>query len=218
MIFFNKNITIAKYEKYREVGKALNQKIINRFVDRVIMLSSGKYLGLVGIGKRNTLIFDNESETAALMDFAINEYNIDGKNAAQLYKENELFDDIEAEILGAMAKSYTSLFKITDIKDDDNKLTLANLLDKNSDPVEIIDIGLSQTSIPGILIFLRVVPLKEFNITGGFGFAFMSALEEILLMEYKQRAKNVKSSSESLKRYVAFFKLNRRYGLASEFK
>ena len=124
MIFFNKNITIAKYEKYREVGKALNQKIINRFVDRVIMLSSGKYLGLVGIGKRNTLIFDNESETAALMDFAINEYNIDGKNAAQLYKENELFDDIEAEILGAMAKSYTSLFKITDIKDDDNKLTV----------------------------------------------------------------------------------------------
>jgi hypothetical protein len=218
MLFFNRNRTITKYQEYRETGKALNHKIIDRFVDRVIMLSSGKYLGLVGHGKRKTLIFDNESESAGLMDFCINEYNIDGKNAAQLYKENEQLDDIEAEILDALVKSYTSLFKVIDVKEEDNKLILVDLLNKNCNPIEIIDIGLSLTAPVGLLIFLRLVPLADFNISGGFGFGFNGDLEDFLLKEYKLRANNVKSSSESLKRYVAFFKLNRRYGIEAEYR
>jgi hypothetical protein len=38
-----------------------------------------------------------------------------------------------------------------------------------------------------------------------------------LIKEYKHVAKRVKSSSESLKRYVAFFKLYRRCGLEIDF-
>jgi len=79
MLFLTKYNTLRKYKKYREVGKALNHKIIDCFVDRDTIILSGKYLGLVSLVKKNTLIFDNESETAALMDFAINEININGQ-------------------------------------------------------------------------------------------------------------------------------------------
>lgn len=216
MIFFKKYRTIAKYKKYREVGKALNHKIIDRFTDRDVILQSGKYLGLI---RKETIITDAESDITALMDFSINEYLINGKKAVQLYREKvRLENDIEGEILDALVKSYTSLFKINDVRQKDNKLIMDDLLNKNSNPIEIIDIGFSQTAPLGLLIFLRVVPFADFNISGGIGFAFNGDLEDLLHKEYKFRAKSVKSTSESLKRYVAFFKLYRRYGIGSEYR
>jgi hypothetical protein len=202
MFFFTKNKILKKYKNYREVGKELNNKIIDRYVGREIILLSGKYLGLV---KKDALIFDNESETVAMMDFAINECRISGKNAVELYKEKVKVDnDIETEILDGLISSYTSLFKITSINRSDRKLILLDVIKNNDNPIEIIDIGFSQTAAPGLLIFMRLVPLADFNITGGFGFTFKDESEENLLKEYKQIAKRVKSSDGSIKRYVAF--------------
>ena len=213
MFFFTKNKIIKKYKNYREVGKELNQKIIDRYVGREIFLLSGKYLGLI---KKDTLIFDNESETIALMDFALNECRISGKTAVELYREKVRVDnDIETEILDGLINSYTSLFRITDIKRSEKKLILADLLKNNDNPVELIDIGFSQTAVPGFLIFLRLVPLPDFNIIGGFGFSFHGDAEEVLLKEYLQIARRVKSSETSIKRYVAFFNLFKRHGLAT---
>jgi len=219
MFFLTKHNTLSKYKNYREVGKALNHKIIDRFVDRDIILLSGKYLGLVSLVKKNALIFNNESETAALMDFAINEYKINGNSAVQLYKDKGMFENqIEVDILDALLKSYTSLFKITNIISQKNTLILTDLLNINCEPIEIIDIGLSQTAVTGFLIFLRIVPFSDFNISGGLGFAFNNDMEEYLIKKYKNLAKLAKSSSESLKRYVAFFKLYKRYGLEIDFR
>jgi hypothetical protein len=219
MFFLTKHNTLSKYKNYREVGKALNHKIIDRFVDRDIILLSGKYLGLVSLVKKNALIFNNESETAALMDFAINEYKINGNSAVQLYKDKGMFENqIEVDILDALLKSYTSLFKITNIISQKNTLILTDLLNINCEPIEIIDIELSQTAVAGFLIFLRIVPFSDFNISGGLGFAFNNDMEEYLIKKYKNLAKLDKSSSESLKRYVAFFKLYKRYGLEIDFR
>jgi len=116
MFFLTKSNTLSKYKKYREVGKALNHKIIDHFISREIMLLSGKYLSLVSLVKKNALIFNNESETAALMDFAINEYKINGNSAVQLYKDSIMLENqFEGDILEASLKSYTSLFKLTNI-------------------------------------------------------------------------------------------------------
>ena len=67
------------------------------------------------------------------------------------------------------------------------------------------------------MIFTRLVPLPDFNITGVFGFPFNEHLEEELLKEYKHIAKRVKSSDESIKRYLAFFKLFKRHGIETDF-
>lgn len=211
MFFLTKYKTLRKYKKYREIGKELNHKIIDRFIDRDIMLKSGKYLGLV---KRDALIFNSELESTALMDFAINEFETNGKNAVQLYKEKVMLEnDIEGEILDALLKSYTTFCKITDIKRKRNTLILTDLLNINCEPIEIIDIGFSQTAAAGFLMFLRVVPFDDFKMTGGIGFIFYGDLEEYLIKEYRHMAKLVKSSNDSIKRYVAFNKLYRRHGI-----
>lgn len=215
MFFFTKNKTVKKYKNYRAVGKELNDKIIERYMSREIVLLSGKYLGIV---RKDNLIFDNESESVALMDFIINECRINGKTTVELYKEKVKVDnDIEKEILDSLIKSYTSLFKITHVNRSEKKLMLADVLKNSDNPIEIIDIGFSQTASIGLLFFMRLVPLADFNITGGFGFAFKEESEEILLKEYKQIAKRVKSSDESIKRYVAFFKLYKKYGMETGF-
>ena len=218
MFFLTRPNILSKYKKYREVGKALNHKIIDRFISRDIMLISGRYLGLVSLVKKNAFIFNNESETAALMDFSINEYKINGNSAVQLYKDNSMYENhIEDEILEASLKSYTSLFKLTNIISQKNTLILSDLINLNCEQIELIDIGLSQTATASYLIFLRIVPFADFNMSGGFGFAFNNDLADYLIKEYKHVAKRVNSSSESLKRYVAFFKLYRRYGLEIDF-
>jgi hypothetical protein len=202
MFFSEKDNTMSKYKKYREVGKVLNHKIIDCFISRKIILKSGKYLGIT---KKETLIFDSELETAALMDFAINEYQTYEKNAVELYKENVMIEnDMEMDILEALLKSFTSLYKIADIDRQNNRLILDDLLDENSVPLEITDMGFSQTALPGLLMFTRVVPLADFNMTGGFGFVFRVDLEEYLLKEYKRLARKVKSPRESIKKYVPF--------------
>jgi hypothetical protein len=214
-----KNEILSTYKKYREGIMVLNKKIISKYIDRQTYLISGKYLGLVSLVKKDTIIFDNESETAALMDFAINEYKINGKKAVELYKENIMTEnDIEKDILDGLLTSYTSFFKIADINKHDSKVILIDLFNRDIESIQIIDIGFSQTAVSGLLIFLRIVPLASFNISGGIAFAFHNDLEENLLKEYKQIAKRVKSSNESIKKYVAFFKLNRRYGIGTEFK
>ena len=215
MFFFTKNKTLKKYKSYRAVGKELNDKIIERYMSREIVLLSGKYLGII---RKDNLIFDNESESVALMDFVINECRINNKTTVELYKEKVTVDnDIENEILDGLINSYTSLFKITCINRSEKKLILADVLKNNDNPIEIIDIGSSQTAAPGLLIFTRLVPLPDFNITGGFGFPFKEESEEILLKEYKQITKRVRSSDESIKRYVAFFKLFKRHGIETDF-
>jgi hypothetical protein len=209
MFFFTKNKILKKYKSYRKVGKILNIKIIDRYVGREIILLSGKYLFLV---KKDALMFDNESETITLMDFAINECHINGKNAVKLYKEKVMVDnDIETEILAGLINSYTSLFKITNVNISEKKLILADILNNNDDKIEIIDIGFSQTAAPGLLVFMRMVKIVDFNITSCISFPFNEESEEILLKEYKQISKRIKSSDESIKRYVAFFKLYKRH-------
>jgi len=215
MFWFNKNKNIKKYKNYRKAGKVLNDKIIDRYINREMILLSGKHLGLIN---KDGLIFDNELETIVLMDFSINECRINRKTAVELYKDNVIIDnDIEYDILNGLIKSYTSLFKIADIKRSEKKLILADLLKNNDNQIEITDIGMSQTAAPGLLIFLRLIPLADINIGGGFGFPFGEELEELLLKEYKKIAKRVKSSDESIKRYVAFFKLFKRYGMEMGF-
>jgi len=215
MFFFINNKTLKKYKSYREVGKEINNKIIDRYVDREIISLSGKFLGLI---KKDIFIFDNESDTFTLMDFSINECRINGKTAVELYKEKVRVDnDIENEILDGLIKSYTSLFKITNVKRSEKKLILVDVLKNNDNPIEIIDIGFSQSAAIGLLFFTRLVPLADFNITGGFGFAFKEGSEENLKKEYKQIVKRVKSSDESIKRYVAFFKLYKRHGMETRF-
>jgi hypothetical protein len=73
-------------------------------------------------------------------------------------------------------------------------------------------IGFSQTATPGLLMFTRIVPLRDFSMTSGMTFVFPASQEKFLLNEYPKLARKIPSPRESVRRFIAFFKLNRRYG------
>ena len=80
------------------------------------------------------------------------------------------------------------------------------------------DVNLSQAASLGSLIFARVVPTGEFSMTSGVGFLFSGKLQEFLKRgRHQVTARKVKDVNEAAKRYVAFYGLNRAYGMESRF-
>ncbi len=111
-----------------------------------------------------------------------------------------------------MSLNYLSLFKVIEVNPTEAKVCLSNLLGEPQQ-VEIIDLGLSQTGQPGLLIFTRIIPFSDFNMTSGMFAIFPNSSEKTLLKRYKLKMKKVKSNKESVQLFVSFFHLNRTEGL-----
>ena len=201
---------IEKYETYRKIGMELNHKIMKSCLDRDVLLKSARLLGIV---RGDTLIFDSEDETSVLMDFALNEYRVNNKNAIEIYREKIGWqNEIEKDILDTLLSSYTSIFKVTSISEAENALLLNDILNKK-DNIELTDIAFSETAIPGLLLFIRLVRFKDFNMTSGVSFVFPGDSEGYLLRRYKKLSRKVKSDSDSIKRFVSFFRLYKTDGI-----
>ena len=201
---------VKKYKIYRKTCKELNSKIIKTCLKSDVFIKSAR---LLGFAHGDTLIFDNESEMDVLMDFALHEYRVNNKNTIEIYREKIGGQNkIEKEILDALISSYTSLFKITSICENENTLVLYDILNKK-DNIRLIDIGLSTTTIPGLLLFIRLVGLKDFSMTSGISFVFPENLEVYLLKRYKRLSRKVKSESASIKRFISFFRLSKTDGI-----
>jgi len=201
---------IEKYKIYRKTGTELNHKIMDACLDRDVVMKSARLLGIVS---GNTLIFDSEDETHVLMDFALNEYKVNNKNTIEIYREKIGWqNEIEKDLLDALLSSYTSLFKITSISEAENTLLLYDILNEK-DKIKLIDIALSESAIPGLLLFIRLVPFKDFSMTSGISFVFPGNLEKYLLRRCRKLSKKIKSDSESIKRFISFFRLSKTDGI-----
>ena len=205
---------LGDYRKYRKIGLKLNHKIMDSCLERDVLMKSGRLLGIVRGG---TFVFDSEDETSVLMDSALNDYRVNNKNTIEIYREKVGWqNEVEKEILDALSSSYTSLFKIVSVSDEESTLVLSDILNKK-DNIELIDIAFSQTAVPGLLLFIRLVPFKDFNMASGISFVFPGDLERDLRMRYKKLRKKVKSDDESIKRFVSFFKMNKVHGIEVEY-
>jgi hypothetical protein len=183
---------------------------MNTCLDRDVLIKSAR---LLGIARGETLIFESEEETNVLMDFALHDYRFNKQNTIEIYREKiGSENEVEKEILDAFISSYTSLFKIISISEDENSLILSDLLNEK-DNIKLIDIALSITATPGLLVFIRLIPFKDFNMSTGISFAFPSNSENYLLRRYKILSKKVKSGSDSIRRFVSFYKLSKTQGI-----
>ncbi len=143
---------MRKYKTYRKIGRKLNHKIIDVCLDRDILMRSAR---LLGIAQGDSFVFDSEEETSVLMDFVLNEYRVNNKNAIEIYQEKVGWqNEIEKDILDALLSSYTSLFKVTSISKAENMLLLNDILNKK-DNIKLIDIAFSKTAVHGLLLFIR---------------------------------------------------------------
>jgi hypothetical protein len=202
-------MSLKDYKNYRETGKNLMSKILKKILDKDNLEGSFKLLDVL---KGKYLLIENDYEMDVAMDFSIHEYTIDNKTVISLYEEK--FggkDKIETDILKASQNSYTSLFSVISVSSENNTVTLNDVM---SDKKNIIltDIGLSTSLSPGLLIFTRIIPFNTFNMTSGVNFIFDRDLEYIL-RQYRKFYKKSPSNIDSIKRFIAFFKINKMDGI-----
>ncbi len=205
---------VDRYKMYREANRKLNVKVMNACLERDAFMSAAN---LLGIAEGNAVFFDNMDETDVVMDFALNDYTVEGRNAVQLYREKYGGDELELDIMDTLLSSHTSLFKITSV-DQREKLVFFDDIINGRSRLGLIDIALSRTATIGMPLFFRLLPFSDFNMTSGVSFAFPNELENYLLRQYKKLRKKIKSDSEAVKRFVSFFWLSKTDGLKMKYE
>lgn len=180
------------------------------YSDQEMILHSAQLLGIECEGKN--VLYDFESDMTVHFGFLLYEYRWNGQTAVEHYYTQERWEtDTERTILEAVLDAETSLFKITAINEADNRLVLTDLLG-DTDDISVMDINLSHTAESGVLLFFRLVPYEEFNMTSGVAFPFPADEQDRLLSDYEHQVDHLDSQPPSVQRFVAFYDLYCDYG------
>lgn len=208
---------VKKYQKYRRAGVALNNKILGTSLSRDVTMGAARLLGM--LEQNDLIVFDGEEDTCHLMDFLLHDYkNEEGKSAVAIYQETDnKKSKMEQEILAAYLQSYSSLFQIVSNSPEESTSCLKDILNAKEN-IRLMDGNMSLTAWPGMLLFLRLVSLPEFNMTSGIAFPFTRVTEKALLKSYAHEMKLIKEDDAACKRYMAFLRLYRKYGFPVNYK
>lgn len=199
---------VKKYKKFRRAGRELSAKISDFFVDEAVLKRAGKQLGMYRRYKgKNAMIFDSEEDINILMDHLIFDILKGGKNSVQLYLEKVgPENETEEELLNVMACAHLSLFRVKSKSARKRTLILEDLL--HGGEITVINIGMSITAIPGLIFFLRLVPLSidDLYMTTSFAFIFKED-PDYLIERYKSMKGRIKADCEDGRLFIAFYRL-----------
>jgi len=203
------------YRQYRDVGRDLSTKIFSSELEHDEIMDSAAVLGIETEG--NQMHYDDEEQAVTHMDFALNDYRIDGQTAVERYRDAQAWDtEIERDILDNLVQAETSLFKLTAVDPAESQLVLTDLLTGN-DEIKLTDINYSRSATPGIVLFFRLVPYDEFNTTSGVSMPFPGQIQDHLCSVFQQVRDEVTTHHEDVVRFQTFFKLYRKYGLNARY-
>ena len=202
---------INDYKNLRDIIKNLTSKVLNfKSNRRNDMIHAGK---LLGFWDGQAMLFDSDQESDILMDFLIYEKN---KNSSKLidqfYDSDIVLTDIEEEVLEGMTNSTFSLFQILNIDIEKYTITIVDILDQKKKEYNIMDIGFSQTAVPGIVFFSRLLPIRELYITSGVSFGFNPSMKNKILSDIKFAKLKKGKKLDSTELYILAHKRNKIYG------
>lgn len=201
---------IDQYKTYREIGTQLNSDILEAYSDRELIVETASELD-IGFDGPN-LAYEFESQMPAHFEFALYEYRRDGTTAAERYLEAERWEsETERDILEATVDADPSLFEVESTSDSGPRLTVTDLLDDREEQT-LLDINLSRTAEPGVVLFFRPVRYDEVTTTSGVSFPFPGEEKTHLLEEYDRRVDPDESKAVSRQRFVTFHDLYRDRG------
>lgn len=153
---------LDRYKQLREVGRRLNVELAKQ-VPKSVVPECGKKLG---IAKAGTLVINNEDEIAILYDYVFHHFRRADKTVIDRYLEATppALESPEAELFRAMQKSYYSLFRIERTKPRQGAVLRDLLTDASLD---LLNISLSDTGKPGIILAGRILPFGDFAMSSG---------------------------------------------------
>ncbi|SMF93781.1 hypothetical protein SAMN02949497_1073 [Methylomagnum ishizawai] len=153
-------------DRYQEVRKAAVQLnlALAKEVPKAAVPECGKKLGLV---KAGTLILNNDDEIAIVYDYCFHHYRRADKSVLDRHREQHppAPGSTEAALLEAMGRSRYSLFRVEAIQHRRRGASLCDLL--GGERFDLIDIALSETAEPGLIVAGRLLPLPGFAMSSG---------------------------------------------------
>ena len=157
----SKNIA-ARYRRLRPIRLRLNNELVRRLSRDVLNEGARK----IGILRGEMFVFDNEDESAVLMDYCI--YNVDrqGRNAVEQYLCDSPPDPASEEMacLRAMQRAEYALVVVLRIEPGVS-CHIRNLFTEETRL--LVDIGFSETAQPGTLMATRILDYGDFVTTSG---------------------------------------------------
>jgi hypothetical protein len=178
-------------------------------------MESAELLGIDINGKE--MHYNNEEQAVTHMDFALNDYQIKGQTAIERYHEaNKWETETEREILESLLQAETSLFTVTSVDATESRLVLTDAISNETD-IALTDVNYSNTAQAGTVLFLRLVPCEEFNMTSGISMPFPEGTENHLLTVYEKVCSTDTSLPDDVVRFRTFFEMYQKYGHSAKY-
>ncbi len=202
---------LRAYQQYRPIIRELHNKIIHAYVNKETIFKAASMLGLLE-GKR-AVVVDTMDDISVLMDFALYEIpDKSGKNIVERYAEEQGGSDAEKELLAAMLKAQTGLFKVRQVLRKERQIIVDHVIEPGVS-ITLTDINLSQTLRTKAVFFFRPLNMTTFTMSSGVFFAFPVTLEAELIRHWKRL-----ESGSSAKRFAWFFKLSKVKGFETGYR
>ncbi len=207
---------VATYRAARAAGKSWCKKIMDRADALGFELeSAARKLPLSFEGK--TLIFEDEIEPPALVDFCLFDYRPKGKSLAEscVFAPGDL-SPLESEVHRDKLDSRTSLFEVCAVHAEQPKMLLRDRLNPAAPDLWLTDLSLSATFRRldrKVFIFTRAIAHHSIHYTGGFSFIFEEKSGTALIDEYRRAMWSVPAPLRDRRRTGWFLHRNRQHGL-----
>jgi len=204
---------LSDYRAIRESGKELGSEIFKYAVDnnKNELISAAKLLGLWN-GKM--FIFDSENDSNALMDFMVFEKPVQNTPAfKRFHLSNPGLNDVQLEHINGMYNNFSSLFEVKSIDRIGNTLVLTDLLDNDRKEYLLMDVGLSKTAPVGFVLFTRLIPIRDINMTSGATFGFKSMYKDKVLSAISLATFQKRRKLNSNEIYILMHNKNRQFGM-----
>ena len=204
---------LTDYKAIRESGKELGGDIFNFAVDsnKQDLISAAK---LLGFWNGNAMVFDSEMDSETMMDFMVFEKVTASIPASKRFQmSNPELNNLQQEHMDGILNNHPSLFEVKSIDSIGNTIVLEDLLDANRKEYLLMDIGMSKTTGLGLILYNRLIPIRDINMTTGVSFIFENIYKDklrsaISLAAFKKRRKL--TSSEM---FILIHEKNRQFGM-----
>lgn len=199
-----------KYELVKAVRFKVNQQLIRTYLEKTEIAKAARFFGIV---RQGTMVLEDNEEVNTLMDFAIRRQNKGNKPPVEHALADGVFtDEYELEYLRGLTKSFASWYEIKAVYPADGYICMKDRLFMERPELKLYDRNFSQTSNPGFLLYMVIVPMFDIHISSGISYVFSSDKNSLLERECFMRHKNKVIFTDEGKRSKLFFHLNRRLG------
>lgn len=158
----NNEAYLARYKRLRELGRKVNLSLIKQLPESALPECAKK----LGLSKAGTLVLNQDDEIAVAYDYCLHHHRRVGRNIIERTQENAppVEDPDEQAYLQALSSARFSLFRVEEILPH-RGARLLDLLTHST--VDIVDMSLSSTGVPGVIVAGRLLTFEDFTLSSG---------------------------------------------------